>query len=149
MIHLGNYLITSNISPSFKFSPQFAHHGHVLHGLVALTAAVTPVDTSGTMGHYWKRKAVSLCVKTALSTPRFGGSHVISTLSARPPSSLRDHSLHFEWPDRSGLLVADQSSSVRLLRLKFTSSCSHCVFILPLMTAVALLLDFIDSEKWQ
>lgn len=53
--------------------------------------------------------------------------HFVTTLSTCPPSSFQDQSPCFERLDRSGPLVSDQSSSIRLLPLMFTLLFPHTV----------------------
>ncbi len=75
------------------------------------------------------------CSSTYVSYFLFRGvlCHFLTTLSTHSPFSLTDHSPCFDRLDRSGPLVSDQSSSIRLLRPKFTLLHSRTSFPPPPM----------------
>lgn len=81
-------------------------------------------DMSQKMDGKWHsvRMKYLRCSSTYVSYLLFLGVlwHFMTTLSTRRPSSLKDESPRFERVDRSGPLVGDHSSSIRLLRLTFT-----------------------------
>lgn len=66
--------------------------------------------------------------------------HFTTTLSTRPPSSLKDQSPHFERLDRSGPVVSDQSSSNQA-----PISLCYSFFSDDSDVQLALLLYFIDD----